>query len=94
VKQRVISTIGRMDQLQAKKCIETVIRSLSRFSERSLLILSGKSDVSANALKIGPPRIFDRLWRETGIQKNIKHLNQMVVGAIIDEKGRPICCEM
>ena len=74
VKQRVISTIGRMDQLQAKNRIETLIRSLSRFSERSLLILSGKSDVSANALKIGPPLIFNRLWRETGIQKTIKHL--------------------
>ncbi len=74
VKQRVIATIGRMDQLQNKNRIETLIRSLSRFSERALLILSGKSDVSAKALKIGPSIVFNRLWKETGIQKAIKHL--------------------
>ena len=74
VKQRVIATIGRMDQLQAKNRIETLIRSLSRFSERALLVLSGQSDVSAKALKIGPPLIFNRLWKETGIQEAIKHL--------------------
>ena len=54
VKQRVISTIGRMDQLQAKGRVETLIRSLSRFSERTLMILNGQSDVSVEARKIGP----------------------------------------
>ena len=37
----VICTIGRMDQLQAKDWVETLIRSLSRFSEKTMLILSG-----------------------------------------------------
>lgn len=72
--QRVIATIGRMDQLQAKDHIETLIRSLSRFSEKVLLILSGKSDMSASAKKIGPPLIFERLWRELGIKQVIKDL--------------------
>jgi transposase len=74
VKQRVISTIGRMDQLQAKGRVETLIRSLSRFSEKTMLILSGKSDVSADAIKIGPSIIFERLWKETGIQKAVQRL--------------------
>jgi transposase len=74
VKQRVIATIGRMDQLRDKGRVETLVRSLSRFSEKTLLILSGKSDVSVEALKIGPSIIFERLWQETGIQKAIKHL--------------------
>jgi len=69
--QRVISTIGRMDQLQAKG-IEKLIRSLSRFSEKVVLILSGKSEVHASARKIGPSLIFDRLWEELGIGKIIK----------------------
>ena len=51
--QRVIATIGRMDQLHAKGSIETPVKSLSRFSEKVLLILSGKSDMSAYARKIG-----------------------------------------
>ena len=74
VKQRVISTIGRMDQLQAKGRVETLIRSLSRFSEKTMLILSGKSDISADAVKIGPSIIFERLWKETGIKKAIQRL--------------------
>jgi len=74
VKQRVISTIGRMDRLQEKDRVEILIRSLSRFSEKALLILSGRSDVSADAVKIGPSIIFERLWRETGIQRAIKKM--------------------
>lgn len=72
--QRVISTIGRMDQLHAKGSIETLVRSLSRFSEKVLLILSNKSDVNASGKKIGPALIFERLWKELGIKKVIKGL--------------------
>jgi len=72
--QRVISTVGRMDRLQAKGDIENLVRSLSRFSEKTLLILSGKSDVNASAKKIGPSLIFDRLWKELGVKKAIKNL--------------------
>ncbi|MHC4106135.1 MAG: IS1634 family transposase [Planctomycetota bacterium] len=74
VKQRVISTVGRMDQLQAKGRVETLIRSLSRFSEKTMLILSGQSDISADAVKIGPSIIFERLWNKTGIKKAILSL--------------------
>jgi transposase len=76
VKQRVIATIGRLDRMQSKGRVETLIRSLSRFSERTMMILTGKSDVSAEAVKIGPPIIFERLWKETGIGKAIKGLLQ------------------
>jgi len=71
VKQRVIATVGRMDELQAKGRVETLIRSLSRFSEQTLLILSGNSDLAADAKKIGPVLIFERLWKETGIKAAI-----------------------
>ena len=74
VKQRVIATVGRMDQLQEKGRVETLIRSLSRFSERALLILSGQSDVSAEAVTIGPTLVFERLWKESGIEACIKKL--------------------
>jgi hypothetical protein len=52
--QRVVATIGRMDQIQEKGEIENLVRSLSRFSEKVLLILSGKSDIRADA-KNHPP---------------------------------------
>ena len=74
VKQRVIATVGRMDRLQAKGRVETLIKSLSRFSERTMLVLSGNTDVLADAKKIGPAIIFERLWKETGIQKAINKI--------------------
>ncbi|ETR73226.1 MAG: hypothetical protein OMM_07081 [Candidatus Magnetoglobus multicellularis str. Araruama] len=51
-----------MDRLKDKDRIEPLVRSLSRFSDKALLILSGKSDVSAKAKIIGPALIFERLW--------------------------------
>jgi transposase len=72
--QRVVATIGRMDQIQHKGEIETLVRSLSRFSEKVLLVLSGKSDVNATAKKIGPALIFERLWKELGIGEILRRL--------------------
>ena len=73
-RQRVIGTIGRMDQLHAKGDIEKLARSLARFSEKVLLILSDRSQVRASAKKIGPALIFERLWQELRIKKVIKEL--------------------
>jgi len=74
VVQRVIATVGRLDQLHAKGDVETLVRSLARYSERVLMILSGRSDPSAQSKKIGPSLIFERLWEELGIKKVIKRL--------------------
>jgi hypothetical protein len=76
VKQRVIATIGRLDQLQDKGRVETLIRSLSRFSEKAMLILTGHSDADAVTVKIGPALIFERLWEQTGIKKALHRLLQ------------------
>jgi len=69
VVQHVISTVGRLDRLQEKGEIESLVRSLSRFSEKVLLVLSGKSEIGADAKKIGPALIFERIWKELGIRK-------------------------
>jgi len=74
VAQRVIVTLGRLDQMTDKGEVESLIRSLSRFSERTLLILSDKSNVSASAKKIGPALIFERLWKELGIGSIVSSL--------------------
>jgi transposase len=70
--QRVLVTLGRMDHLQARGDIETLVRSLSRFSEKALLVLSGKANIQADAKKIGPALIFERLWKELQIGKIIQ----------------------
>jgi transposase len=74
VVQRVISTLGRLDRLNAKGDIESLVRSLSRFSEEALLVLSGKSDLLAEARKIGPALIFGRLWEDLNIGRVLKEL--------------------
>jgi len=74
VVQRVIATIGRLDRLNAKGEIENLVHSLSRFSEKAVLVLSGKSELLAEARKIGPALIFERLWEELGIAKVLKEL--------------------
>ena len=74
VVQRVISTLGRLDRLNAKGDIESLVRSLSRFSEQALLVLSGKSELLAEARKIGPALIFGRLWEDLGIGMVLKEL--------------------
>ena len=73
-KQPVVTTIGRMDQIQEKGEIENLVRSLTRFSEKVLLVLSGKSDVQADARKIGPALICERIWKELEIGKIIRRL--------------------
>jgi len=72
--QRVIATIGRLDQMHKKGEVEKLIRSISRFSEKVLLILSNQIDVHASAKKIGPALIFERLWQELSIRKVITQL--------------------
>jgi hypothetical protein len=74
VNQRVIATLGRLDKMQTKGEIETLVRSLARFSDQALLILSGRSDVSAESIMIGPALIFERLWKELGIPKILQGL--------------------
>jgi len=74
VKQRVIATVGRLDQLQEKGRVETLIRSLSRYSEKAMLILTGHSDPEALTIKIGPALIFERLWEQSGIKKALRRL--------------------
>ncbi len=84
VVQRVISTIGRLDRLNEKGDIETLVRSLARYSEKVLLVLSGKSEPGVETKKIGPALIFERLWKELGLSK--------ILGQVL--KGRSFCFDV
>jgi len=73
-KQRVIATLGRLDKMQDKGEVERLTRSLSRFSRKSMLLLSSESNPRANVKKIGPSLIFERIWQETGIASILRNL--------------------
>jgi len=74
VVQRIIAAAARFDKLKSKGWVENLVRSLARFSEKTLLVLSGKSDVDASAVRIGPDLIFERLWKELGIGQVLRGL--------------------
>jgi hypothetical protein len=75
-KQRVVCTLGRLDELKATGQLERLLASGARFSEAMMVIDAhnrGESPVSA-IRRIGPSLIFERLWRETGLQGVIRSL--------------------
>jgi len=74
--QRVLATLGRVEELQADGRLDTLLRSGARFSETALLISSlqaGTLEASA-ALRIGAPMIFGRLWEQTGCRQVVEQL--------------------
>jgi hypothetical protein len=74
VRQRVIGTIGRLQELQARGQIDQLLRSLAKYSRRAILLLAGGSDPDAEVKKVGPGLIFGRVWERTGIADHIRDL--------------------
>ncbi|HEY3275276.1 MAG TPA: hypothetical protein VGJ94_01545 [Syntrophorhabdaceae bacterium] len=74
--QRVIATLGRMDQLKARGEIESVVRSLSRFTDKPILLLSERSEgIRTDVRKAGPSLVFERLWEDMGIAAIFHQVN-------------------
>lgn len=70
VKQEVIATVGRLDVLKGTGALDSLLRSGLKFSEQLAVIDAHKQGeaVETDSRRIGLPLIFDRLWKETGIQ--------------------------
>jgi Transposase DDE domain len=69
-KQRLIKNLGRKDAVLANGGLDRLAASVARFAERALVLAqveSGNPD-SLVCRRIGPPLLFGRLWRDTGIQ--------------------------
>src|SRR5512144_1634430 len=132
-RQRVLATLGRLDQLQQDGQLDALLASGARLAQ-SVLLLSAHAQgqlPSVTTRGIGPALIFERLWQQTGCRHAIERLlggrrfecdveraifltvlhrlfdpgsdraadkwrsdYQMVVGAVLDGQGRPLCCEL
>jgi len=66
-RQRVIAHLGSVAELRGKGQIEPLVRSLARFSEQALLVLSARGDAQATGTRIGPSLVFHRIWKELGL---------------------------
>ena len=75
-KQRVIATVGRLDQLQESGQLDGLLQSGAKFAE-AVMVLSAhrRGDVPAiRNSRIGPALIFGRLWNELQIPQVIERL--------------------
>jgi transposase len=75
-RQRVIATLGRLDELQQSGQLDALLVSGARLAHSVLLLSAhaqGKLPIITTR-RIGPALIFERLWQQTGCQKVIKQL--------------------
>jgi hypothetical protein len=76
VRQQVIATLGRFDELQASGQLERLVRSGARFAAKAMVLsaASNEAAVKIAVRRIGPALVFERLWQETGCRAVIAEL--------------------
>jgi hypothetical protein len=75
-RQRVVASLGRLDQLQQSGQLDALLASGARLSQ-SVLLLSEHARgrlLTITTRRIGPALIFQRLWQQTGCRHVIEHL--------------------
>jgi transposase len=75
-RQRVVATLGRLDQLQDSGQLDALLASGARLA-RSVLLLSEHAQGRLPTISIrhiGPALVFQRLWQLTGCQHVIQQL--------------------
>ena len=75
-RQRVIATLGRLDQLQRGGQLDALLASGARLSQ-SVLLLSAHAQgrlPTITTRRIGPALVFQRLWQQAGCQQVIERL--------------------
>lgn len=74
VRQRVIATLGRLDELAARGQMERLVRSGARFATQAMVLSAAGDDPTAAVRRLGPALVFERLWAETGCRAVIEEL--------------------
>ena len=78
VHQRVLSTVGRLDLLQAAGQLDSLMRSGLRFCEKLAVIdahAAGQTE-PVNVQRVGPDLVFGRLWETLRLDAIIKQALQ------------------
>jgi len=76
VRQRVIATLGRLDELEASGQLDRLLRSGARFVQQAMVLDAARTGEAPTigVRRIGPTLVFERLWAETGCQDVIATL--------------------
>lgn len=75
-KQRVLITLGRVDQLRESGQLDALLASGSRFADKLLVLSKYKKGTlpTLSSQSLGPAKIFDKLWQQTGCGKVLQKL--------------------
>jgi hypothetical protein len=76
VRQRVFTTLGRLDELRRSGNLDGLLASGARFAEHVLLLTAHRNGQVPviKSQRIGPTLIFERLWQEAGCQQVLRDL--------------------
>jgi hypothetical protein len=76
VRQQVIATLGRYEDMQANGQLERLLRSGARFAAKAIVLSAAADDAAIKIAvrRIGPALVFERLWEETGCRAVIAEL--------------------
>jgi hypothetical protein len=76
VRQRLIATLGRRDELVATGALDDLIRSLAKFSERLRVVDRVRQEgLQAHTARAwGPALVFGRLWEQQGVPEILRRL--------------------
>jgi len=76
IKQKVIATLGRLDQLRDNGDIDGILQSLARFSDEfSVIKMLQDGSVKSNWAKSwGVSLVFEKLWKKLGLDAIIRDL--------------------
>jgi Transposase DDE domain len=75
-KQRIIHTLGRKDEVERRGDLDRLVRSVARLAQRSMVLslLDEGSIPELSCKRVGPPLLFERLWRETRCRDVLEEL--------------------
>ena len=76
VRQQVIATLGRVEDLQESGQLERLLRSGARFSDKAIVLdaLDRGEATVVSTRRVGPALAFERVWEETGCRGVIERL--------------------
>ena len=75
-RQSVVATLGRLDALKQTGEFDRLLRSGARFTESAMLLSAFEKGETPtiDAKRIGPPLLFERLWRDSFCRSVIEDL--------------------
>src|SRR3972149_988026 len=103
VKQRILLSLGRVDELRASGELDRMAEALARLTERQKIVSLAKELVAPAARKFGPVPVFRNLWKRLGLPKAIADAVdketffaydmeaatfRMVLGRLLDPKSK------